>query len=263
MTEQQTEEWVGAVAFGDDGSSEADAAWQWIDRQTWGGWRLDVLTAVPIEGGPPAPEVAKNHVWTPDNPRLPSSGAGFGEVRHLRAQEDPRIMLWEAEGVTVIGPRGEGLWKSLSLGSTAEFLIAHPRTPLVVARNPTVVSHVLLAHDGSQHAIATREALCRMPWFRECKVTLLVVDDGRTDVADVIGKTTHFLDAEGGVTKVEVRRDEGNPADAVLNAMDELNPDLVAMGTRGRTGLQRLYVGSTASAVARAAECSVLVFSAD
>jgi nucleotide-binding universal stress UspA family protein len=45
----------------------------------------------------------------------------------------------------------------------------------------------------------------------------------------------------------------------VLDLIDEMKPDLAVLGSRGRGGLQRLLLGSTAGTVARYAHCSVLV----
>jgi nucleotide-binding universal stress UspA family protein len=51
-----------------------------------------------------------------------------------------------------------------------------------------------------------------------------------------------------------------NAADAaILDATESLPADLVVVGTRGRTGLSRLVLGSVAEAVVRGAGCSVLV----
>ncbi len=47
--------------------------------------------------------------------------------------------------------------------------------------------------------------------------------------------------------------------DAVLQAADELQADLVVMGTHGRRGLRRALLGSVAESVLRTAHCPVLV----
>lgn len=54
--------------------------------------------------------------------------------------------------------------------------------------------------------------------------------------------------------------------DARLQILEELREhpaDLVVLGTHGRGGLDRLALGSVASAVARNAPCSVLLISPD
>ena len=52
---------------------------------------------------------------------------------------------------------------------------------------------------------------------------------------------------------------EGRPADLIVDHADAVNADLIVMGSLGRTGLQRLLVGSVAERVVRTAPCPVLV----
>jgi nucleotide-binding universal stress UspA family protein len=50
----------------------------------------------------------------------------------------------------------------------------------------------------------------------------------------------------------------GDPADAIIQAAEKEDADLIVMGTHGRTGLTRLLMGSVAEAVVRKAKCPVL-----
>jgi nucleotide-binding universal stress UspA family protein len=52
---------------------------------------------------------------------------------------------------------------------------------------------------------------------------------------------------------------EGRASEAILRAADELNADLVVMGTHGRTGLGRMLIGSVTEQVIRHARCPVYV----
>jgi nucleotide-binding universal stress UspA family protein len=52
---------------------------------------------------------------------------------------------------------------------------------------------------------------------------------------------------------------EGDPASEIVRYATEAGVDLVVMGTHGRTGLERLLMGSVAEKVLREAPCSVLV----
>jgi universal stress protein A len=56
---------------------------------------------------------------------------------------------------------------------------------------------------------------------------------------------------------------EGDPAAAILGAAREGNCDLIVMGTHGRTGLNRLLMGSVAEEVVRKAPCPVLTVKAE
>ncbi len=51
---------------------------------------------------------------------------------------------------------------------------------------------------------------------------------------------------------------EGKPATAILELIAELAPDLVVMGTHGRSKLDHLLIGSVTERVIRKAPCAVL-----
>jgi nucleotide-binding universal stress UspA family protein len=52
---------------------------------------------------------------------------------------------------------------------------------------------------------------------------------------------------------------EGDPAEAILDASRSEDVDLIILGSRPRTNLRRLILGSVSSEVARRARCEVLV----
>lgn len=52
---------------------------------------------------------------------------------------------------------------------------------------------------------------------------------------------------------------EGDPAEEIIQYAAKAGMDLIVMGTHGRTGMERLLVGSVAEKVMREANCSVLV----
>jgi nucleotide-binding universal stress UspA family protein len=75
---------------------------------------------------------------------------------------------------------------------------------------------------------------------------------------DVEGQLRAFYRAEPPVAVDFVVKD-GNAADEILAAADEVDADLIVMGTRGRGGLDRLICGSVAEAVIRRSSRPVLV----
>jgi nucleotide-binding universal stress UspA family protein len=58
--------------------------------------------------------------------------------------------------------------------------------------------------------------------------------------------------------RIEHRLEDGEPAVEILRVAKEIQPDLIVMGTHGRTGLGRLLMGSVAEQVVRRAPCPVL-----
>ncbi len=61
-----------------------------------------------------------------------------------------------------------------------------------------------------------------------------------------------------GVEKVEKRTIMGVPHQEIVQFAEDEKIDLVVIGTHGRTGLDRVFFGSTAERVVRMAPCPVL-----
>ena len=59
-------------------------------------------------------------------------------------------------------------------------------------------------------------------------------------------------------TKIERVLKEGDAETEILRTAKEISSDVIVMGTHGRTGLSRLFMGSVAEAVSRKADCPVL-----
>jgi nucleotide-binding universal stress UspA family protein len=67
----------------------------------------------------------------------------------------------------------------------------------------------------------------------------------------------HLQPPDRSVT-VEHLLQEGDPAAMIVRTAKEKDCDLIVMGTHGRTGVQRLLLGSVAEQVLRKAACPVL-----
>ncbi len=244
------------VVFGDDGSTSADRAFAWIGAQRWDGWTLEVVHAVMPEIGPPVePELAALHEWQPSAPRAIAASVGFSDVRHLTAIADPRLALMHEAGLVVIGPRGTGVWKSLHLGSVAEWLVSQPVTPVAVIKDQRPVATTLCAYDGSRHADVALRAYLALPWSPSAALDVLIVADGRVDPAAAEAAAR----ATVGDRSVNVRHQQGHPTAALFGVIDRERPDLVVIGDRGLTGWSRMLIGSTATAVLRESPASVMV----
>ncbi len=58
--------------------------------------------------------------------------------------------------------------------------------------------------------------------------------------------------------EVETIFAEGDPGHEIVRVAEELNADLIVLGTHGLTGLKRIAIGSVAEFVGRHAPCAVL-----
>lgn len=250
------------LVLGDDGAPPADRAWRWITNHRWPDWEIEVLTAETrdnrIEWGKPPERIR----WTPPWSRTePVEGAA--EVRFLKVCTDPRAMLAEREGadLMVLGLRTHSYLEAMITGSTTEWVLHHPPAPLVVATIPDRVHKVTVCVDGSSHSQLALERFASLPFAPETRVDVLAVDDGRSNAAEGAAEAAAAL--EGRVESVHTILAAGRPTPTILNHLDEARPEMVVLGTRGLTGWRRLRLGSTASAVVRAARCSSLVACAE
>lgn len=248
------------LVFGDDGSRGADVAWLWINSHPWPGWCIDVLTGAEPPYIPSSWGVAATpEPWVPPWGRKYLDTSGLTELSYLHAETDPRILLDEQSeaDLVVVGHTGLGHLRSLSTGSTTEWLLHHPTAPLAIVRSAAAVQHVLCCVDGSPSANRALDAFLVLPLAADTDMTVLAVDDGRVDVDRAISAARTTLQAAGIEAKVE--RARGNPTHTILEHLSVHQPQLVVLGTKGLTGWRRLRLGSTAAAVVHHAACTSLV----
>jgi len=135
---------------------------------------------------------------------------------------------------------------------------------------------ILVPTDGSSGTAKTLDHACAIASDNDATLHALYVvdrrlflaaeDDTKDDVrASLEDEGTAALDdaadrgREAGVDVVTERR-EGIPHRAIVDYADEIDADLVAMGTHGRTGRDRLAaLGSVTERVVETAERPVLV----
>ncbi len=170
-------------------------------------------------------------------------------------------------GILVLGP-----------GGVAERVARHAPCPVLVAR-PSPRGKVLGATDFSDPALPAVEATVHEAARRHTAPCLIhsfdwtptvsagfppgvglpavprdLMEDLRASARERLQGSLRQLGAEG-----ECYVGEGHAASAIVRLARELPAQLVVVGTRGRTGLTRLALGSVAEEVVSMAPCSVLV----
>lgn len=79
----------------------------------------------------------------------------------------------------------------------------------------------------------------------------------REDLEEIIR-----TEREKGV-EVQAEVEIGTPSEVILEKAEELDVNLVILGSHGKTGLSRLLMGSVAESVVRKATCPVLIVKAE
>ena len=84
------------------------------------------------------------------------------------------------------------------------------------------------------------------------RVIIDLLEDARTQLYDLVVKEVE------GTLSADVQVAVGKPAAEILRVAHEEAVDLIVMGTHGRSGLAKLFLGSVAGRVVAAATCPVL-----
>ncbi len=139
---------------------------------------------------------------------------------------------------------------------------------------PVQVKTILVAVDGSEHSEKAVRYACAMGPPLEAEVILLHVvpmlvsatpyHDTVSDQPflalqkvgeDILAKAKEIADN----CPVTDMIDHGDPAQRIMEIAEEKNVDLIVMGSRGVSGIKRLFVGSISDKVANQAPCPVMI----
>jgi len=181
----------------------------------------------------------------------------------------------------VMGRRGRTGLKRLMMGSVTARVIGHaPCNVLVVPKAAQLeFKNIVVATDGSKYsAAAASEALGLAKWNGSALTVISVVPSELMTPSDIdftitqreliAEKEMHEAEKNAKVVKEAALKEgvavkafvlSGRPADAIIETAQEKNADLIVLGSHGRTGVERLLMGSVAERVIVLASCPVLV----
>lgn len=185
--------------------------------------------------------------------------------------------------LAIVGSRGHGTIASLLLGSVSSEVVDHASCPVLVARTATL-SQVVFATDESPSAQAAEAMLAQWTIFGGLLIHVVsiadVVHPWTTGIAPTMyGQVLDAYAADLRKAKVEHERiaadsaarlrDAGREVDAemrdgdaageIIAVAEKRDADLIVLGSRGRTGLTRLLLGSVARNVLSGSTASVLI----
>ena len=153
----------------------------------------------------------------------------------------------------------------------------------------TDINHILVPTDGSEHSLKAAQFAGNLARALGARVTVLLVLDHRSVVADAWNATAGGSDASGDQGTVEAvisamedraARGElaetsdaigdvnggaevvkiwGHPANDICRYAEEHDIDLIVMGSHGRSALKRAILGSVSHAVVNSAGCAVTI----
>ncbi|MFP3940636.1 MAG: universal stress protein [Thermoanaerobaculia bacterium] len=210
-------------------------------------------------------------------------GIGAGELagQTVRDGEAHRLLADLADqlhpALVVVGATEAETRITRAFGSTAGRVVRKATSPVLVVREPLPVppGRVLLAVDLSPLSLeVTRSALAfldRLEGAPELEVLFVVTErldrmlrgrDRETDPQVSAQEHLHRFVSRcctNGDRRVAETVRRGRPGDEIAGRAEETGAELVIVGTHGRSGFERLMIGSVAADVVSSLPTSVLV----
>lgn len=165
----------------------------------------------------------------------------------------------------IMGRRGKRGLARVMLGDITARVIGHAHcNVLVVPRQAQFRGqHFVIATDGSRFsdaAAATAGSLAKL-----CRATTAVVavhspshsEQRRMEALRAVNRITSFLQQESLNTQGQLL--EGRTDEKIVEIATTQNTDLIVLGSHGRTGLERVLLGSVTERVLNLTACAVLV----
>ena len=164
--------------------------------------------------------------------------------------------------VIVMGRRDKSDLVRSMLGSTTEKVIGHTHSDVIVVPKGGKIEAkgIILPVDGSRYSDAAAVTVQNL--VKQCSAPVTIVsvaiDERLKEDAVVHAEKVRQLMSHNGLTvNVDVR--VGQPDEAIIACAQENKADMIVMGSHGRTGLERLLVGSVSERVIGNTTCPVMV----
>lgn len=174
-------------------------------------------------------------------------------------------------------------------GSVSQHILEHAACPVLLAKSSSAESanNVIIAVDDSANSAAALDWVSQQNWLKKKKVLLLSV------IKPASGAINHFtstaqaaetmlrrqveesvlsllLEAWAELMAERLQREnvpfmvpDGDAVEKILEIANLWPSELIVMGSHGRTGLNKLVLGSVSQSVSVSAQCSCLVIRSD
>jgi nucleotide-binding universal stress UspA family protein len=197
--------------------------------------------------------------------------------------------LWGAN-VIFIGQRGIHGVERMLLGSVSQGVLLQSPCPVVIVKSDPdkaaschAFKKILIAVDNSAYSKEATKWIKKLNWAADAEFKLVTVvaplidqveslqDASRVEALGLehealIGAAKKELESEAADLRTQLTNSkiscgvgQGDPREVILQAAFAMQADLIVMGSHGRTGLEKLLIGSVSQAIASQAECSVAV----
>jgi nucleotide-binding universal stress UspA family protein len=216
--------------------------------------------------------------------RVRSAGGEVAKAHLRRGRTSNEVIALSEEigaGLLVVGSRGLGTVQRILMGSQSEEIVHRAQIPVLVLRGGEEVwppARIVIGEDFSDDArkagdlaagIGSLYGASGLLVYSHPDLPEVPPGEARSTVSDLMDireRDASMLDQRASEleeilgTRPEVKVSEGYPANVLLEASQEVQPSLVAVGSRGLEGIMRTRLGSVSTKVVTAAREPVLVY---
>lgn len=193
---------------------------------------------------------------------------GIEVDQKIEIADPAEAILNEAEGgsynLIVMGSGGEAMQKP-HLGSVAKKVSSHAETSVLIAREKSQISKILVPVDGSENSQKAFEHAVALARETNSEITLLNVMEpsffiAKPEMSKEVGNQI-LSQAAGKAERVKIyqKLESGHPAETIIRIAHDEDFDLIVIGRRGHGAIKRWLLGSVTDHVTHYADRSVLI----
>lgn len=214
--------------------------------------------------------------------------AGFRVVETIRSGHPADSIVNHVTStlpdIVVLGSRGLGGLRRPLIGSVSGKVVRYAPTSVLVARTSEPIRRVVLGYDASPDADRALELITTLPLMASPAISVCttyeVVAPFRSGIAPTMIAQVNAAyrdslrwarEAAEAIAAIAVGRfgergfeassriAQGSPHEQLAIAVGKLGADLVVVGSRGLSGIERFFLGSTSATLVAQPPTSVLV----
>ncbi|TAL55133.1 MAG: universal stress protein [Nanoarchaeota archaeon] len=188
------------------------------------------------------------------------------EIIVNRSEEPYQNIVDEATrnhvNMIIVGTHGRTGLKRLMMGSVTAKVIGHSTCNVLVVPLDAKIEcgNILIATDGSKYSEAAASEAIGIA--KRCGGSLTVISVASAD-AEILSAEDYVKEVSELAGKEGIKTDglavKGIPYKAIVDASKQKRADLIVVGSHGRTGIERLLMGSVTERVIGHSESAVLV----
>lgn len=185
-----------------------------------------------------------------------------------------------------LGWRGHGTFRRLLAGSVSRSVASQADCPVLIVRKaPSAIRRFLVAYDGCPNAVKAIDFLCSLepapgravlvnvvePLAMPAGTSLIpagaraqirreltALNEQRTaEARKVLATAVARLEGAGWTARAELM--SGSPLDQILKLIDKASADVLVLGARGISGMERALLGSVANGAVNRSPVPVLL----